>query len=100
MQPFLKWAGGKRWLVQQGLRVPSAYDRLIEPFAGGAAVFFGLQPQRALLSDLNPELINLYEVIRDQPSQLLKVLEWYQANHSGDRFYQTRSRRFSSPLLR
>lgn len=100
MQPFLKWAGGKRWLVQQGLPVPTVYQRLVEPFAGGAAVFFALQPKRAVLADVNPELINLYEVVRDQPGKLRKVLEWYQANHSHDQYYKTRSRQFTSPLLR
>jgi DNA adenine methylase len=100
MQPFLKWAGGKRWLVQQGLPLPADHRRLIEPFAGGAAVFFSLQPASALLADVNPELINLYEVVRDQPEKLRRVLEWYQANHGRDQYYKTRSRQFSSPLLR
>lgn len=100
MQPFLKWAGGKRWLVQQGLPKPSSYQRLIEPFVGGAAVFFNLEPQRALLADLNPELINLYEVVRDRPRELRKVLSWYQSRHSAECYYNTRSREFTSPLLR
>ncbi len=62
LPPPLKWAGGKRWLV------PILYDiwryhshrRLVEPFVGGMAVALGLQPQTALLNDLNPHLINFY----------------------------------------
>ena len=100
IKPFLKWAGGKRWLTQQGLPLPETYERLIEPFVGGAAVFFALRPERAVLADINPELINLYEVIRDRPDQLRKVLEWYQRNHDSDCYYKTRARLFSSPLLR
>lgn len=100
MQPFLKWAGGKRWLVHQGLPSPASYERLIEPFAGGAAVFFALKPPKAVLADVNPELINLYEIVRDQPQKLLSVLSWYQANHNREQYYKTRARNFTSPLLR
>lgn len=100
MQPFLKWAGGKRWLVQHGLLAPSKYDRLIEPFVGGGAVFFALRPARAVLADANPELINLYKVVRDQPRSLMQVLKWYHAKHDSELFYRTRSRKFASPLLR
>lgn len=60
--PPLKWAGGKRWLVP-GLRelwTSHRHRRLVEPFVGGMAVALGLQPQRALLNDVNPHLVNFY----------------------------------------
>ena len=60
--PALKWAGGKRWLVPRLREIFSGYRncRLIEPFAGGLSVALGLEPERALLSDINPHSINFY----------------------------------------
>jgi DNA adenine methylase len=62
LQPPLKWAGGKRWLVPrlQHLWQPHQRRRLVEPFVGGLAVALGLAPRRALLNDTNPHLINFY----------------------------------------
>jgi len=62
LNPPLKWAGGKRWLVPTLNTVWKQYShyRLVEPFVGGMAVALGLQPQKALLNDLNPHLINFY----------------------------------------
>jgi DNA adenine methylase len=60
--PVLKWAGGKRWLVEtlRAMWARHAHRRLVEPFCGGAAVTLGLRPARALLNDVSPHLINLY----------------------------------------
>jgi DNA adenine methylase len=90
-EPFLKWAGGKRWLVARHQRLfPIVFERYVEPFLGGGAVFFFLEPQRALLSDTNRELIDVYRVIRDEPIRLRCVLASYQAKHSSTFYYQTR----------
>ena len=61
-RPPLKWPGGKRWLIPRLLPFwqPHAQRRLVEPFCGGLAVSLGLEPQRALLNDVNPHLINFY----------------------------------------
>jgi DNA adenine methylase len=63
LRPPLKWAGGKRWQVPHliPLWAPHARSRLVEPFCGGLAVTLGLQPERALLNDANPHLINFYD---------------------------------------
>jgi DNA adenine methylase len=65
-RPPLKWAGGKRWLVPylRPLWEKHRHRRLVEPFAGGLAVTLGLRPQSALLNDINPHLINLYQQLR------------------------------------
>jgi DNA adenine methylase len=66
LRPPLKWAGGKRWQVPH-LRpfwAAHADRRLVEPFCGGLAVAFGLQPARALLNDANPHLINFYRCLQ------------------------------------
>ena len=62
-KPPLKWAGGKRWLVSQIRPVweLNSERRYVEPFCGGLAVVLGLQPERALLNDINPHLINFYQ---------------------------------------
>jgi DNA adenine methylase len=91
-EPFLKWAGGKRWLANsQQLPLPPAYNRYIEPFLGGAAIFFHLRPAKALLSDVNPELIELYEVIRDDPEALMAVMELHHARHGYEYYYKMRA---------
>jgi len=74
-QPFLKWPGGKRWLwgTLQPL-LPSRFNRYFEPFLGGGAIFFALHPRRAILSDINQELINAYTQIRDNVDGVIKSL--------------------------
>ncbi len=71
-RPFLKWAGGKTTLVPQILeRIPATWNRetdlYIEPFLGGGAVFFALQPKRALLNDSNFQLVALYRNVQGNP---------------------------------
>lgn len=101
MKPFLKWAGGKRWLVKGGrLRLPEIPGRYIEPFLGGGAVFFATRPENALLSDNNGRLIELYQVIRDHVQDFRCLLEEHAASHSREYYYRTRARKFRSPLAR
>jgi DNA adenine methylase len=66
IKPPLKWAGGKRWLVPhlRPIWENHANRRLVEPFSGGLAVTLGLRPERAILNDINPHLINFYGWLR------------------------------------
>jgi len=66
LRPPLKWAGGKRWQVQhlEPLWRPHQHRRLVEPFCGGLAVTLRLRPRRALLNDVNPQLINFYRWLK------------------------------------
>ncbi|WP_277111905.1 DNA adenine methylase, partial [Chryseobacterium taklimakanense] len=60
-KPFLKWAGGKTQLLNELDKfIPEEYGTYIEAFLGGGALFFHLRPTKAILSDINPELINCY----------------------------------------
>lgn len=78
VKPILKWAGGKRQLLPQiTAAAPEGYERYFEPFVGGGAVLFGLQPERAIVNDLNAELINLYEVVRGDVEKLIALLSTY-----------------------
>lgn len=91
--PFLKWAGGKRWLTHQYADIlPTEYERYIEPFLGSGAVFFYLQPDRSVLSDRNAELINVYQQMRQNWRLVDRVLRRHQKNHSRDYYYEERSR--------
>jgi DNA adenine methylase len=65
-RPPLKWAGGKRWQVPHlhPLWAPHRDRRLVEPFCGGLAVTLGLMPQRALLNDINPHVLNFYRWLK------------------------------------
>lgn len=75
VKPFLRWAGSKRSLLHK-LKdfLPEKYERYIEPFAGSAAFFFHLSPTSAILSDLNPALIQTLRAVRDQPAQTALLL--------------------------
>ncbi len=90
MKPIIKWTGGKRWLapILQALFEPYRQDkiRLIEPFTGGMAVALGINPEYALLNDINPYLINFYK-------QVQKGLKINVALHnSADHYYALRER--------
>lgn len=100
IRPFLKWAGGKRWLVSKGLPVPATYNRLVEPFVGGGAVYFHLMPKSALLCDVNHELINLYQVIRDTPEEIQKELKRHHLRHSAEYYYKIRATQGGSAIKR
>ena len=63
-KPILKWAGGKTQMLGNLLpKVPGSFGRYIEPFFGGGAMFFALQPENAVIADSNPELINMYHEV-------------------------------------
>lgn len=73
--PLIKWPGGKRALVGSILQfIPEKFGTYFEPFFGGGAVFFALQPSSAVLSDANEELINAYTHVRDNPEALADAL--------------------------
>lgn len=75
-KPFVKWAGGKTQLLPElRSRFPREYNRYLEPFVGGGALFFDVQPRNAYLSDANPDLINAFQVVRDAVEELIKDLQ-------------------------
>jgi len=79
MRPLFKWPGGKgRELVHIRPRIP-AHRRYIEPFVGGGAVYFDLEPQEALINDINPTLIAAYDLIGSRPHELEEHLREYAA---------------------
>lgn len=92
LKPFIKWAGGKRQLLSQLLHhVPSEYNRYIEPFLGGGAMFLAVQPKQAIVSDINPEIINAFKVIKTDHKGLMKKLNRMKNNE--DYFYKVRKQK-------
>ncbi|MDT4331199.1 DNA adenine methylase [Methylomonas sp. MS20] len=90
--PFLKWAGGKRWIANRIVELAKPFTgRYIEPFLGSGAVFFSLNPEKALLSDINSELINSYNIVKNNPEYVFNLLKEHQKNHSKDYYYKIRS---------
>ena len=93
MTPFLKWAGGKRWLSSNYPEIiPREFGQYIEPFLGGGAIFFDLVPKCAILSDVNDELISTYQAIRDDWQAVQTALNRHQRSHSKNYFYEERDR--------
>jgi DNA adenine methylase len=83
MQPFVKWAGGKRQLVPMILeRLPDSYDTYFEPFLGGGALLFATKPKKAIVGDVNKVLIDTYKQIGDDVSSLMAVLNRFIDEHN------------------
>ena len=78
VKPILKWAGGKTQMLPELLpRVPERYGKYIEPFFGGGALFFALQPKNAVIADSNPEIINVYQQVANDTEAVIRQLLIY-----------------------
>ncbi len=94
----MKWVGGKSRILSQLLPLlpPGAeLMRHVEPFFGGGAMFFARRPERALLSDVNPSLVNVYESVRDDVDTVIEHLTRLSARHvqkEQEHYYQVRHR--------
>lgn len=92
-KPFLKWAGGKTQLLDElTAKAPAKYGRYIEPFIGGGAMFFAMQPRAGVIADSNPELVNVYQCLADNVEQVIEHLRSFKNNETA--FYEVRALRF------
>ena len=92
VSPVLKWVGEKRQLISDiEPLIPKSISTYVEPFVGGGAVLFHLQPKKAIINDYNQELMNVYQVIKDKPNELIEVLQEHKGLNSEDYFYEIRS---------
>jgi len=88
---FLKWAGGKNWFVKhQKHRLPTQYNRYIDPFLGGGSIFFYMEPEAAILSDINNELISTFRAIQQDWRKLDKKLNVHSRRHNKEYYYKVR----------
>lgn len=94
-KPILKWAGGKTQMLGDLLpKVPAFFGRYIEPFFGGGAMFFALQPENAVIADSNPELINMYREVADHVEDVIQCLKRYE--NTSEMFYTVRSQEWTA----
>lgn len=101
MNPFLKWPGGKRWLINMIKDIkPQHFSEYFEPFLGGGAIFFALAPKKGIISDINPELVNLYTVMRDHPILLKEHMCTHHKRHNNEYYYKIRSAKFTESVER
>jgi DNA adenine methylase len=90
--PFVKWAGGKRQLLPQLVALrPPRFARYVEPFLGGGALYFALSPARALLGDLNGELIDAFRAVRDDVEGVMAALDRH--HYDREHYYAVRRQR-------
>ena len=93
-KPFVKWAGGKRQIIDKLLKLsPVEYNTYYEPFVGGGALLFELSPKNAVINDSNKELMNVYKMISTDKGyeSVVKLLNNYEKKHSEKFFYQIRN---------
>lgn len=95
IRPFLKWAGGKRQLLPELNKYkPTGFLKsqktYYEPFVGAGAFLFDLQHEKAVINDVNEELINCYEVVKNSLDELIIILQKYQEKNSEDNYYKIR----------
>jgi len=89
--PIVKWAGGKTKLLPEiEKRMPSRYRRYFEPFFGGGALFFHVQPRIAILGDWNRDLVNMYRCVAWNVEAVIRRLHQHRSRHEQDYYYQTR----------
>lgn len=101
--PFVKWAGGKRQLLSQiKTRMPETYHHYYEPFVGGGAVIFELQPANALINDINRALMNTYEQICNVPDEFLRAVNRFDEEiwEDGKAYYYSLRERYNDKLMK
>ena len=94
-KPFVKWAGGKRQIIDKLKEyVPDEYDTYYEPFIGGGALLFELSPKKAVINDLNEELMNVYNCLCNEEKfkKMCNLLNHYEAEHSEEFYYEIRNK--------
>lgn len=92
-KPFVKWAGGKRSIIDKLINLaPEDFNTYYEPFVGGGAMLYELQPKKAVINDYNTELMNVYECIKDENkfANMCSELNKHEAKHSEDYYYEIR----------
>ena len=94
-KPFVKWAGGKRQVINELLKyVPDEFDTYYESFVGGGALLFELSPKKAVINDSNEELMNVYNVLCNEEKfkKMCNLLNSYETKHSEEFYYNIRNK--------
>ena len=94
IRPFVKWAGGKRQIIDKLISyAPKKFNKYYEPFIGGGAFLFELEPKTAVINDYNTELINVYKCFSDESKykKILSLLDEYEEKHCKEFYYEIRN---------
>ena len=94
-KPFVKWAGGKRQIIKELIKLaPLEYSTYYEPFVGGGALLFELSPKKAVINDYNEELMNVYNCIKDgnKFEKMVRELNHYEASHNKEFYLELRNK--------
>lgn len=94
-KPFVKWAGGKRQIIDMLIKyAPREFNTYYEPFVGGGALFFELSPKKGVINDSNEELINVYKCLCDEDKfkKMCSVLNHYEKEHNEEFYYEIRNK--------
>jgi DNA adenine methylase len=103
LSPFLKWAGGKRQLLDKIIdRMPKSFNNYYEPFIGGGALLFELQPAKAVINDINASLINAYITIAEKPFEFISAVTELdsQIPEDGKAYYYSLRERYNDKLVK
>lgn len=101
ISPFVKWAGGKTQLLDEIIsRLPETYDRYYEPFAGGGAVLFGIQPRNAHINDINSQLINVYRRIKEDPEKIISCIKKLDGHACDKEYYYKNRKQYNTKIER
>ena len=88
LNPFIKWAGGKTQLIDEiRLRLPKDIKRYFEPFVGGGAVLFSLKHKKAFINDINSQLINTYNSIKNEADKLISLVKTFDSVSCDNEYY-------------
>lgn len=101
--PFVKWAGGKRQLLDRiSERMPKTYNSYYEPFIGGGAVLFELQPEKAIINDINASLINTYRIIASNPHEFIDSVRKLDSEmgEDGKSYYYSLREHYNDKLMK
>jgi DNA adenine methylase len=101
--PFVKWAGGKRQLLDRiSERMPKSYNNYYEPFIGGGAVLFEFQPRRAVINDINLALVNAYKVICRKPEDFITSIKKLDSEmwKDGKKYYYSLREHYNDKLMK
>lgn len=99
LSPFVKWAGGKRQLLNELMtRVPLEFNNYLEPFLGGGTLLLNLQPKSALVNDINNQLINVYRAIKSDASELIRAVSDLDLIDTNKEVYYERREAFNQKI--
>lgn len=99
MKPFVKWVGGKSQLIQViQKKIPKSYNAYYEAFVGGGAVFLNIKSNKSNINDKNPILIHTYQIIKDNPNELIKILKNLDESDTSKQDYLVKRKLFNEKI--